>query len=175
MNNYREIFITLLWRLIPATGLGGFGWWLISTAKGGWGASSQLFFAMICFVGAAILIGSPIARLIAEPAGRLYYSERYARKTQPLYSIPKSKRAKGLYEEAISGLESIAKDYPEEVIPYIDMIEIAALDLKDMERADRIYQKSLSSLENEEAREILTQKYEAIGAIWKPDADTQEE
>jgi hypothetical protein len=144
------------------------GWWLIAEAEGGWGATSRLFFAMVCFVGAAILIGAPIARLIAEPTGRLYYPESHTRGTQPLYSIPQSKRTKGLFEEAISGLKAIAKDYPGEVKPYVDMLEIVIFDLKDLERADQIYRTGMTALEKSEDRALLSQKYEAMSALWKP-------
>jgi len=70
-----------------------------------------------------------------------------------VYGIPRAKRANGLYEEAIADLEKIALEYPEELQPYVEIIDIAIVNLKDPERARQTYQRGLSVLKNEEAKE----------------------
>ena len=75
------------------------------------------FAAPILLIAGAIIVAGPFARLIAEPAGCLFYPGEHASRPAPMYSIPESKRASGLYEEAISGFEQIAQDYPKEKKP----------------------------------------------------------
>jgi hypothetical protein len=152
MNNLREILISLAWRALIASPL------FYVCFSGRAGALSPLFGV----AGAIIVFSSLLARLIAEPSGRLFWPGEHFDRPQPVYGIPQSKRKKGLYEEAMAGFEKIAKDYPEEVQPYIEMIDIAILDLKDPERANRIYQNGIGILAKEKDKETLAIMYSAI-------------
>ena len=162
MNNYRDILISLLKRTVPTLIVGGFGWWLLATASGGWAATPRLLFGMACLVGAAIMIASPMARLVAESSGNLFYPGRRFDRPQPMYSIPEARRASGFYEEAISGFEKLAEAYPDEVKPYIEMIDISILNLKDPERANEIYRRGVALLKKVEDKEALATMYSAI-------------
>jgi hypothetical protein len=162
MNNYRDIVTSLTLRLVPSSILFGLGWVLLVTGTSGWDAVPQLLLGMACFLVAAIIIARPIARLIAEPAGNLFYPEDHFDRPQPMYGIPESKRKKGLYEEAMAGFEKIANEFPNEIKPYVEMIDIAIVDLKDAERAHAIYRRGISVLKNAEAKEILARMYNAI-------------
>lgn len=113
-------------------------------------------------IAGATIVAFPLVRLIAEPSGSLFWPSEHFDRPQPMYSIPQSKRAKGLYEEALAGFEKIAEDYPEELQPYVEMIDIAIVNLMDPDRANRIYQKGLSTLKREEAKEALTRMFNAI-------------
>lgn len=77
----------------------------------------------------------------------------------PLYSIPETKRTSGLYEEAIAGYAKIAADYPQEMRPYLEMMDIAIVELHDTERAEQIFQQARSIFTKPEDREILEKKY----------------
>jgi hypothetical protein len=130
------------------------------------GLTGELSFASVLspmlLVAGAIIVAGPLARLIAEPAGCLFYPGEHASQPAPMYSIPESKRASGLYEEAISGFEQIAQDYPQEKKPYIEMIEIAICNLKDPKRANEIYRQGIAVLETDEDKESLAKMYSAI-------------
>ncbi len=106
----------------------------------------------------------PLARFLAEPVGTLFYPGTHSSKKAPMYGIPESKRAKGLYEEAIAGFEKIAEDYPNETKPYIEMIDIAIRDLKDPERANKIYQHGTSVLKKDKDKAVLSSMYTAISS-----------
>ena len=151
MTNYPDILKSLAWRILLASPC---------FAIGVTGALSVLspFFT----VAGAIIVAMPLARLIAEPAGGLFLPTRRLSRKLPMYSIPQSRRAKGLYEEAMAGFEKIAQDYPGELEPYIEMIDIAILDLKDPDRASRIYQQGVSRLKKDGDKEALERMYTAI-------------
>jgi len=150
-NNYSDIFKSLAWRTIFALPF-------FAVAL-----SCKLpFLSPFLIVAGAIILAFPLARLFAEPAGSLFYPGKRLSRAQPMFSIPESKRAKGLYEEAITGFEKIAEDYPDETKPYIEMIDIAIRDLKDPERASRMYHHGLSVLKKDRDRAVLSTMYNAI-------------
>jgi len=110
----------------------------------------------------AIILAFPLAALIAEPTGNLFWpSEKYDR-PQPQYSIPQSKRARGLYEEAMDGFEKIAEEHPQETQPYVEMIDIAIVNLHDPVRAKAIFHHGIDVLKKDEDRETLARMYRAI-------------
>ena len=154
MSNYREILISLAWRIpvsLPFFVIG---------VSGALSVISPLF-----IVVGGIIVGPPFARLVAEPAGNLFYPGRRFSRPQPAYSIPQSKRAKGLYEEAIAEFEAIADEYPAEVRPYIEMIDISIVNLKDPDRADEIFQRGISVLKKEADKEVLAKTYSVIRTL----------
>lgn len=155
--NDEGIFSGLLKRSVWAVALFSIGWYLLR--------QEDIAFVLIGFVPiivGAIIVAFPLAGLIAEPTGNLFWpSARYDR-PQPAYSIPQSKRARGLYEEAMDGFEKIAEEYPQEIQPYIEMIDVAILNFHDPERAEAIFQRGVSILKKEEDRETLARMYGAI-------------
>ncbi len=56
----------------------------------------------------------------------------------------------------------IADEYPDEVKPYIEMIDIAIMDMQDADRANEIYRRGISLLKAQEDKESLASMYSAI-------------
>jgi len=92
----------------------------------------SLFFAGIL----AVVIGPPLCELLAEPI-------------------------RSQYEEAIAGYKQLAVDYPEEIQPYLALIEIAAIDLKDPERARGFYRRGMTLFTDPGRRDVLSRHFEA--------------
>jgi hypothetical protein len=151
MNNYGDIVKSLAWRVPLAAPF----FYVCITG-------CAFVFSPFFGVVGAIIVAFPFARLIAEPAGKLFYPGQRFSRPQPAYSIPESKRAKGLYKEAIAGFERIAEEHPSEVKPYIEMIDISIVNLKDPESAKQIYQRGISVLKNDKDKEVLATMYSAI-------------
>ena len=165
MNNYREILVSLLIRSAVATPFLASG--LVILSRAGGSDSALQGYAVGLFGCASVILGAvilafPLARLIAEPAGSLFYPIKRSSKPAPMYGIPQSKRAKGLYEEAMAGFEKISEDYPNELQPFIEMIDISIVNLKDPERANAIYRRGVSVLKKREDKEALARMYSAI-------------
>ncbi|MBA4388300.1 MAG: hypothetical protein C0404_09990 [Verrucomicrobia bacterium] len=110
----------------------------------------------ILIIAAAIILGPQVTRLIVEPAGSIFMPDESFDKPQPIYSIPDRKRAVGLYEEAMEEYRKIADNHPEELKPHISMIQIAAIDMKNIPLATEIYRKSMASLRNDKKKDDLT-------------------
>lgn len=155
MNNYRPILEALGLRALLAT-----PFLVLAVSFAGKGTLAIL--TPFCLVAVAVILAPPLARLFAEPASGLFYPAGHFDRPPPVYSIPESKRAKGLYEEAIAGFEKIAEEYPDEVKPYVEMIDIAIVCLKDPGRANAIYQRGMSKLCKDDAKEVLARMYSAI-------------
>lgn len=157
--------MSLLKRILVAALFVALGFFALSRATGHLlqiYATSLLGFA--CFIVATVILAFPLARLMAEPAGGLFYPGRRLDRPLPMYSIPESKRTQGLYEESIAGFERIAEEYPDEVKPYLEMIDISIRNLKDADRARDIFARGMSLLEKEEDRDVLEGMYVAIAS-----------
>ena len=135
--------------------------------------SAIVLIAMIALAGlcVGILVAPMIGDLFGGMLVGLIYSSRKYDRAQPVYGIPASQRAKGLYEEAIRGYLQLAADYPDELQPYIEMIDIAIVDLRDEERARFFLQKGLAELKNENDKLALPHIFEAIRTRLQPEPE----
>lgn len=111
---------------------------------------------------AAVLVATPIAQLLGGGTGSLFFPNRHFDRPQPMYGIPQARRAEGHYDEAMRELERIGTEYPGEVQAWIDMIDIAVVNLNDAQRAEAIYVQGMNVLKRTEQRESLTTMYHAI-------------
>jgi hypothetical protein len=151
MTDIQEILVRITWRLAISAPF------LAVCVTGAAGIASP-FFGVI----GAVIVAGPLARLLAYPAGWVYFPEKRFSCPPPMYSLQESKRAKGRYEEAMAGFAQIAEDYPDEVEPHIHMIDIAIVNLRDGERANQIFQHGIAVLKSEEDKETLARMYRAI-------------
>lgn len=169
MNNYREIFWSLFKRSLLGIPLVVFGYLVLCSPAGG---ALQSYaggaFGCVFIICGAIVLAFPLARLLAEPWGNWFWpGDRYDR-PQPMYGIPQSRRAKGLYKEALAGYEEILKEHPGERRAYVEMIEIAVVNLNDANRANVIFRRGMDALEKEDDKAALAQMYSAIRSRLKP-------
>lgn len=108
----------------------------------------------------AIIVARSFGGIVAFPVANLFFPDE-SDPAPPMYSIPESHVKKGLYEQAIREYEEIAAKYPKETKPYVDMMEIAFVRLKDPQRARQIFQRGLTVLRTDQQRAALTRMYEA--------------
>lgn len=150
MSDHPNILLKILLHAVVAVPLALWGIALLLRAD---------FFGLAPMMIAAIILARPVVEWLSEPVTQLFYPGGRPERPPPMYSIPESKRAKGMYEEAMAGLETIAEKYPQEPRAYITMVEIAIVDLKDPERASSIYDRGMAILRKDTDRHALTQMY----------------
>jgi len=150
MYSFRDSFLKFLLHAVVATPIALWGGFLLMSAD---------FFGLAPLLVAAIILAFPFAEMLAEPISGLGYPGGRRERPPPMYSVQEAKRAKGLYEEAMAGLEEILLKYPQEARAYIALVEIAIVDLKDPERASDIYDRGIGALTKETDRHALTQMY----------------
>ncbi len=153
----KALWVGLLWRLLPSGIL-----FLVGTsvllAAGPAGAFIGFGFYLI----ASILLAFPFATLLANAWSNLIWSKSYYDRPQPMYGIPQSRRAKGLPEEALAEYQKIADAFPDETRPWHEMVAIAIEDLKDLNRAQAIFERGVAVLKNPNDRDLLAQTYADI-------------
>ena len=120
MNAYLDLVKALLKRSTIALPLLALGLSLLFRG----GADIFSGFAIGLLGCAAVLAGAialafPLAGLLAQPTGSIYFSEKKADGPQPAYGIPESLSAKGQYEDALAEYARIIATYPQEVKAYI--------------------------------------------------------
>lgn len=140
------------------------GGWLLIPREGSWGALVPILGAMLCFVLGAILLAFPLARLFAEPWGSLYFPSWRPQQKAPMYGIPQAKRKQGQFESAMALYEAIVNEYPGELRAYVEMMDMAVVDLKDLRRAERIYEQARTAIQNEDDLRALDAMYRAISS-----------
>jgi len=163
MNEAQSSLWRLLASLVLAVALLVVGWKLMPT-EGSWGAIVPILGGMLCFLLAACIVAIPLARWFAEPWGSLYFSNRMAEGKAPMYGIPQSKRKKGLFEEAMTDYEAIVREHPGELRAYVEMMDMAVVNLKDRHRAERIYEQGMLIIQNEDDRRALGAMHRAISS-----------
>ncbi len=96
MNAYKDILISLAKRGLVAAPFFAVGFFVLFRAGGslGEGAAGGLFGCAL-LIGGAIIFALPLARLIAEPFGSLYWDSTPLAGPSPVYSIPEARRISG--------------------------------------------------------------------------------
>lgn len=152
MSVYRELFREFRVRLIVGFCCFLAGIYAAAVTEG----SIVGLLVALPFIGIGALVVAPaITAILAQPFSSLFYPSERFDGPQPMYSVPQAKRAKGLYEEAMTGYERIASRYPKEVKPYIEMIDIAIVNLRNVERAKSILGRGIVLLGNESDEKVL--------------------
>jgi hypothetical protein len=121
-----------------------------------------LIIGLALLLPAAILFVFPLSRILSSPWGKLLYPDAKFDRPQPLYSLAEAQARREEYETAMTTYEQIAADFPEEIRPWIGMVEIAVMALNDLHRADTIYQRGIEQLTNPQARDTLERMFRGI-------------
>lgn len=138
--------------------------WILMPTEGSWGAVSSILGGLLCFLLGAVVLAIPLAGLFAEPWGSLYFPKGNLQAKAPMYGIPQAKRKKGLFEESMADYEAITRDHPGELRAYVEMMDMAVVDLNDPSRAECIYEQGLLTIQNEDDRRSLGVMYRAIAS-----------
>ena len=100
---------------------------------------------------------------MAEPTGSLFFPQQAARR-EPGYSIAEARRKKGHYPNAIVEYEKIAAAFPNELTPYIAIMQIAFGNLGDATRGDAAAQRGLAMLRDDASRAELLRVHRTLKA-----------
>lgn len=163
MSQSDHRFLRLAGRLALAAALFGAGWRVIPR-EGSWEAVLSILGAMGLFLLGACLLAFPLAEWSAAPWGSLYFTNAKPRGKAPVYGIPQARRKKGQFEEAMQAYEAITREYPGQLQAYVEMMDMAVVDLRDLGRAERIYERALLDIQNEGDRRALSAMYRAIAS-----------
>lgn len=108
-----------------------------------------------------VLFAPDIAHYLSGFADRILWNRDPGVPT-PIYGIPESLVAKGLYAEAEKEYDKIIQEFPNEAKPHIGLIEIAVKRLNNATLAESLYTRGLSMLQDPNQQEILKAAYERI-------------
>lgn len=145
--------------ILPAAAAFWFGWRLLMTERTHLSDLPSAFAGLGLVVLASILLAPLLARVIAHPAGSLYYPGTRSWTPPPMYSQVEARRKDGRLDEAMDLLQSIADQYPRELRPYLDMIEIAFLELRNPELANAVYRRSRQLFTRRRERKVIEKTF----------------
>lgn len=168
------MLIELGWRALLAVPFVVMAWYLFATTSGNPDAGGKRLIGLACAVIVGVLVAPPLAGLAAEPWGVFFHPHRTAF-PEPIYSIAEARRKRGQYEEAIEEYQKIAEQFPVEVRPYVAMMEIAFVNLRDSARTDAIAKRGLAALRDETSRMHLLRMHQSIKGTALDDAPPVED
>jgi len=149
-------------RCLFAVPLAGATFYLWSTAQGGFSAAPMLILSSALLILAGVILASPLAELFSQSAGNLFFPANRNTQPSPMYSIGEAKIRQGRYHEALEYYQQIAKDYPAEVEPHIQLMNLAFTYLGDRELGDSFYRAGLDQMKSERTKAMLTRMYEGL-------------
>lgn len=165
MKPYRDVLTQLLLRALLALPLAAVGWYLVGSIGSGWAAAPVLLVAMGCFIGAAVVVAGPLTRLFAEPAGALYHPPAAPAALTPDYGVADALKDQTKSREAFGEYRKIADVYPQEVKPYVEMMDIALKNMKDEALARDVLTQGLARLREAADQETLNTMFQM--GIWE--------
>lgn len=113
-------------------------------------------------VPAAILLTIPLLEVIEHLAPGIYGSNQWRSRPKPTFSIARGLKKQEKFGEALEVLERLAREEPQETDIWLEMLEIALMDIKDRDIAESIYRDALSVLENQDSRTLIARFYTNI-------------
>ena len=119
-------------------------------------AGLLVFPAMGLVIIIALFFNKPITDIISQSFVDFLFGYNRIRPPEPRYGIPEFQQEWGHFEESILEYEKITINFPEELKPWSNMLEIVMLKLKDPKRGTEIYHKGIAKLKDEENRKELT-------------------
>jgi hypothetical protein len=142
-------------------------------------ASEMSTAAAVALLGLAILIVGtivlmlPLARLAAMPFVSIYFpkNDNEDEIPAPSYYAPHAKKVKGMYDDAIEHYERIARMFPNEVRPYIEIIDICVVNLGDVDRATDAYHLGMMKLKLKRDQRILDDMFTSTITRLNPDPE----
>jgi len=121
-----------------------------------------LLLGMALLVAGAVCVAPSIATAITERVVNFFLPSEKFDRPLPLYGPAEALRRRHRFEEAMAAYQQIAEAYPDEPRPYLEMMEIAVLNLRDPSRAKLIQQQGLEVMAEEKNREQLTRFLEKL-------------
>lgn len=128
----------------------------------------KLITGLFAFIALAYVIGPFISGNLGIKSGRSIFYPSSGSLPIIGYSKAKAYKIKRLYKEAFHEYEQISLLHPKELIPYLEMIEIALEQFNDPSIAEKIYAQAKNSLDNEKNVSSLNRMYEeGLGKLKK--------
>jgi len=107
----------------------------------------------------AVLIAIPMSELFAHFFPDVFSARQWRSKPKPTFSIVRSLCRQEKYTEAIAELERMAAEDPQDLDIWLEMLEIAWMDLRDSDITESIYREALSVLETPASRNQIQNVY----------------
>jgi len=125
---------------------------------------SLLFIAaIIIFVGT--IMAPPALSLVAAFFRWLFWGTTHYDRPQPVIGPAKSMRLQNDFVGALDYLETIVNTYPDLAVGYVEMMDIYATDLKDLDKLAVIYDRGKRTVKG---REELKKLESAFNALTRP-------
>jgi hypothetical protein len=150
----------IYYKVIAGVVLGIFSFYQFATLSLEEFSGIKLITGLFAFIALAYVIGPFISGNLGTKAGRSIFYPSSGSLPIVGYSKAKAYKIKRLYNEAFLEYEQISLQHPKELIPYLEMIEIALEQFNNPSITEKIYAQAKGSLDNEKNISSLKRQYE---------------
>ena len=119
-----------------------------------------LIAGVIIFLGT--IFAGPSLKLTAAFFRWLFWGTTHYDRPQPVIGPAKSLRVQNNFLEAIDYLETIVRSYPDLAVGYVEIMDIYATDLKDLEMTTKTYQRGCRTVKGRDERKKLDDAYKEL-------------
>ena len=110
----------------------------------------------------AFLIAIPIAELLSHFFPDFFSSHQWRVRPKPTFSIVRTLKKQGQFEEAMKQLHAMAQTDPQETDIWLEMLETALIDLRNRELGEQVFREAFSALEAQDKRELVQRYFHNI-------------
>lgn len=109
-----------------------------------------------------VCLALPLIDVMTHFFPDFYYPTSNRKKPKPTFSMVRSLKKAHKFDEALTELRRMADLNPQEVDIWLELLEIALIDLKDVKQGELLFREAHSILENESKRQLVQRFYENI-------------
>ena len=119
-------------------------------------------FIPLFFLPFAILISIPMRDLFSHLFPNVFFAYRWRDRPKPTFSIVRGLKKEHRYTDALAELHRMAEEESQEVDIWLEMLEIALIDLRDTILGEKIFREGISILETQSSRDMIQRFYSNI-------------
>ncbi len=121
-----------------------------------------LAFVLLSIPVIALGIAMPLTEIFSHFCPNLFYPARWRKHPKPTLSIARSLKKAEKYDQALNELRRLTQTDSQEVDIWLEMIEIAMIDMKDKNLGEQVFREAYSILEKEDKRSVVKRFYSNI-------------
>jgi hypothetical protein len=154
MSVLRTVILSLMWRCVFAAPCFWGCWYFLNGTNAYLQEMPAIMAGLVLgLMGVAFLV-PPVVTLLVEPSGNLFYPGQRYDKRQPMFDLPQAMRRRGQYGEAMTAYQKLSNEDPYNLRPYIEMINIAIMDLRDLGLAESILKRGVRKVRYSDGKKL---------------------
>jgi len=123
--------------------------------------------AVFPLVPVAYILGPPLAALVVDPVGSIFFPESSTQEINLMFSMPEARIMEGRYEEALELLKEMIPRDPQRLDVYMQIMSLAVNRMKQPDIAKEAFHVGIGKLKSLRKRRILAREYRRLMILFR--------